>query len=188
MIIFVKKRKMKYVLVAFIGILLASCGTKVPYNNQVRDEFDLNSEQTIKKVQFVTSATIILEQNKQSGNQATDSDGTLVSSSNKEQDRIIIPLGTECIFVGYGENSALIVRFENGSGKTLTFVQRNVSSPTNKYYLSADWNNGQNGGTIKYGNATYLATPSSGTAYLQVVRKKLQKTKRKDRVVKGMKV
>ena len=168
--------------------MLASCGTKVPYNNNVRDEFGLDSEATIKKVQFVTSATIVLEQNKESGNQATDSDGTLVSSSSNEQDRIIIPLGTECVFDGYGENGSIIVRFENGAGKTLTFVQRNTSSATNKFYLSANWNNGQNGGTIKYGREMYLATPSSGTAYLQVMRKKLQKTKRKDRVVKGMKV
>jgi len=179
---------MKYILIAIIGLMLASCGTKAPYNNNVRDEFGLNSEKTIKKVQFVTSATIVLEQNKQSGNQATDSDGTLVSSSSNEQDRIIIPLGTECVFDAYGENGSIVVRFENGNGKTLTFVQRNTSSPANKFYLSADWNNGQNGGTIKYGNEMYLATPSSGTAYLQVMRKKLQRTKRKDRVVKGMKV
>ena len=178
---------MKYLIIAIVGLLLVSCGTKVPYTNQVRDEFGLDSEKMIRKVQFITSATIILEKNKVSGSQGTDDDGTLVSSSNKEQDRIIIPLGTECVFESYGENQALILRFETGTGKTITFAQRGGST-SGKFYLVADWNNGQNGGALTYGNEPYMATSSSGVAYLQVVKKKLQKTKRKDRVVKGMKV
>ena len=178
---------MKYLFIAVIGLLLVSCGTKVPYTNEVRDEFGLDSEQMIKKVQFITSATIILEKNKVSGNQGTDPKGTLVTSSNKEQDRIIIPLGTQCVFESFGDNGALVLRFETGAGKTITFAQR-PGSTSGKYYLVADWKSGQNGGTLVYGNEPYLATSSSGTAFLQVVKKKLQKTKRKDRVVKGMKV
>jgi hypothetical protein len=61
-------------------------------------------------------------------------------------------------------------------------------STSGKYYFIADWNSGAAGGAIRYGNQNYVAATSSGTAYLQVIRKKLQKTKRKDRVVKGMKV
>ena len=174
----------KYILFFIVGIILASCGTKIPYTNEIRDEFGLESEKT---VQFFTSATIIMEKNKVSGNQGTDSDGKLVSSSNKEQDRVIIPIGTKCIFDGYGPNQELILRFEVGVAKTITFATR-PGTTSGKYYLVADWNNGTNGGIIQYGNETYTATSTSGTAYLQVVRKRLQKTKRKDRVVKGMKV
>ena len=76
---------------------------------------------------------------------------------------------------------------ETGAGKTITFAQRG-NSTSGKYYLVADWNNGKNGGSLIYGNQPYMATSSSGVAYLQVVKKRLQKTKRKDRVVKGMKV
>ncbi|MGY8926987.1 MAG: hypothetical protein ACKVJC_06800, partial [Flavobacteriales bacterium] len=82
---------MKYLFIAIIGLLLVSCGTRVPYTNQVRDEFGLDSEQMVKKVQFLTSATIILEKNKQSGGQATDDSGVLVSSSSNEQDAVTIP-------------------------------------------------------------------------------------------------
>ena len=177
----------KYLALFIVGLILASCGTKIPYNNQVRDEFGLESKQQVKKVQFFTSATIILEKNKQSGNQTTDDDGALVTSSNSEQDRVIIPIGTKCIFEKYGDNEELIVRFEQGTGKNLTFAMR-PGTTSGKYYLVADWKNGSAGGTIKYGNEIYSVTSSSGTAYLQVVRKRLQKTKRKDRVVKGMKV
>jgi len=177
----------KYILFLIVGIILASCGTKIPYTNQIRDEFGLENEQMVKKVQFFTSATIIMEKNKQSGNQGTDDDGKLVSQSNNEQDRVIIPIGTKCVFEGYGPNDELILRFEVGVAKTITFAMR-PGTTSGKYYLVADWNNGRSGGVIKYGNETYTATSSSGTAYLQVIRKRLQKTKRKDRVVKGMKV
>jgi len=177
----------KYSLLLVVGLILASCGTKIPYNNQVRDEFGLESKQQVKKVQFFTSATIILEKNKQSGNQSTDDDGALVTSSNNEQDRVIIPIGTKCIFQEYGANEELIVRFEPGPGKLLTFAMR-PGTTSGKYYLVADWQSGTGGGTINYGNEIYNVSSSSGSAYLQVIRKKLQKTKRKDRVVKGMKV
>lgn len=177
----------KYILMIIAGIVLASCGTRVPYTDGIREEFGLENEQTVKKVQFYVSSTIILEKNKVSGAQGTDDDGKLVTSSNKEQDRIIIQPGTPCVFDGFGANGELILRFEVGSGKVITFATR-PGTTSGKYYLVADWNNGGAGGVITYGNDTYTATTSSGTAFLEVVRKRLQKTKRKDRVVKGMKV
>lgn len=176
----------KYILIFIVGVVLASCGTKIPYTDQVRDEFGLESDQIIKKVQFFTSATIILEKNKESGNKGTD-DGALVSSSSKEQDRVIIPIGTKGVFEHYGPNGELIVRFEIGPGKVLHFAVR-PGTTSGKYYLVADWNNGRSGGGIEYGNEMYTASSSSGTAYLQVLKKNLNKTKRKDRVVKGMDV
>lgn len=178
---------MKYAFLLVIGIVLSSCGTRVPYTNQVKDEFGLDTEKQMAKVQFFTSATIILEKNKQSGNQTTDDDGALVSSSNTDQDRVIIPNGTKCVFDSYGPNDELVLRFETGVGKTISFMMREGST-SGKYYLVANWNGGSRGGDITYGNDVYTATTSSATAYLQVIRKKLQKTKRKDRVVKGMKV
>ena len=175
---------MKYIFIALVGLLLVSCGTRIPYTNEIRDEFGLDSEQTIKKVQFITSATIILEKSHESGNQGTDEDGALVSSSNKEQDRVIIPIGTKCVFERFGAQDELVLRFETGVNKTINFAVRQGTT-NSKYYLVADWKNGK---TINYGNEMYVATGSSGAAYLEVIRKKLQKTKRKDRVVKGMKV
>ena len=176
---------MKYVLFLFAGLLLASCATPVPLTDSLRNEFGLDNERTMAKVQFLTSATIILERSKESGNQGTTSDGTLVQNSNKEQDRIIIPIGTKCVFESFdGEN--IVVRFESGVGNTISFGKR-AGQSSGKYYLLADWTKKQ-GGEIQYGNNTYFATTSSGTAYIQVKKKKLQKTRRKDRVVKGMKV
>ncbi|NVK65286.1 MAG: hypothetical protein HWE22_11905 [Flavobacteriales bacterium] len=176
---------MKYVLFLFVGVFLASCAVSVPLTDGLRNEFGLDNEQEMAKVQFSTSATIILERSKQSGNQGTTADGTLVQNSSEEYDRITIPIGKDCIFESFdGEN--IVVRFEPGVGNTLSFGKRQGQS-SGKYYLLADWTK-KEGGEVEYGNNVYYATTSSGTAYLQVKKKKLKRTKRKDHVVKGMKV
>jgi hypothetical protein len=177
---------MKYAFLVIIGVLFVSCGTKVPYTNDIREEFSLDSEKQIKMVQFYTSATIIMEKSKSSGNQGTSDDGALVTSSSNEQDRVIIPINTKCVFDGFGPNGELVLRFEVGVAKTITFAVR-PNQLSGKYYLVADWTQDK-GGKISYGNETYYVNASGGSAYLQVVLKKLQKTKRRDRVVKGLKV
>lgn len=175
---------MKYVLIAFVGLILASCGTKVPYTNAIRDEFGLDSEKKVKNVQFFTSATIKLERSKTSGNQSTDDGGALVTNSSTDQDLIIIPIGTPCVFEEYGEGGEIVVRYEVGVNHVLSFNMRQGQT-SGKYYLVADF---KNKGEIEYGNRVYNVTGSSGVAYLEVILKKLKKTKRKERVVKGMKV
>lgn len=175
---------MKYVLIAIVGLLLVSCGTKVPYTNAIRDEFGLDSEKKVKSVQFFTSATIKLERSNSSGNQGTDDGGALVTNSSVDKDLIIIPIGTPCVFEEYTETGDIVVRYEVGVNNVLTFKMREGQT-SGKFYLDADW---KNKGAIEYGNVVYNATSASGTAYLMVILKKLQKTKRKERVVKGMKV
>jgi len=182
-----KKLEMKRLLPLFIFGFLISCGVKVPYTNDIKEEFNLSSADKIKKVQFFTSATIIMEKSKESGGQGTADDGALVSSSSKTQDRVIIPINTKCVFESFGPNGELMVRFEVGVGKTISFAVRQNQGTTSKYYLVADWTQ-EKGGKLTYGNEPYYASSTSGTAYLMVKRKNLQKTKRKDRVVKGMKV
>ncbi len=176
---------MKYSLLLFVGLILFSCGVKVPLTDQIKEEYNLN-EQNMKKVQFYTSSTIILTKSKVSGSQGTSDGGALVSSKNSEQDRVIIYPNTKCIFDGFGPNNELNIRFEVGVGNFLKFAVR-PNQNGGKYYLKADWKQDQ-GGQLTYGNQTYFADTNSGSAYLMVVLKKLNKTKRKDRRVKGMKV
>lgn len=177
---------MKYALLIIIGLTLYSCGTKVPYTNEIKEEFSLDTDKQLRKVQFFTSATVIFEKSTSSGNQGTDDDGSLVVNSNKEQDRVIIPINTNCVFDGFGPNGELMLRFEVGVGKTISFAVR-ANQTSGKYYLVADWIEGK-GGKILYGNEHYFVNSTGGNTYLMVILKKLQKTKRKDRVVKGMKV
>lgn len=177
---------MKYTALIIVGLVIASCGRKVAFTNQIKDEFGLEAETQMKKVQFYTSQTIILTRSKESGNQGTAQNGALVTNKSKEEDRITIQAQTPGIFEAYDDKGGVIVRFETGQGRTISFAIRQEGA-TAKYYLVADWDMNR-GGEVIYGNEKYTVQSSAGNAYLMVLLKKLQKTKRKDRVVKGMRV
>lgn len=175
---------MKYLSALAIIALLASCATKIPYTEKIRQDFELD-ETKIKKVQFYTSQTIILEKKSSKGTKTTESDGGLVVNESSESERVIIPTNTPCIFERVNDNDAVLIRFESGSGKVLRFaLKENMNN--GRYYLQATWVNGR--GEIEYGNETYTTKSSAASTYLMVKLKKWQQNKRKDRVVKGMKV
>ena len=173
-------------LVVTIGAL-SSCGMKVPYTEDIKKEYGLDAER-LKNVQFYTSAPIILERTASSGSSQTASDGSLVTTNNKEQEQIIINPQTKCVFEKFGKDGSVDIRFEVGQNKTITFnVRPNGNGTSQKFYLVAVWKQ-NTGGTIEYANETYSTPADSGLAYLMVKVRKSGKTKRKARVVKGMKV
>lgn len=171
--------------------LLMSCGVKVPYTTQTRDEFSLDTEEKMRQVQFFISHTIILDQIKKSDAQNTTQNGALVSSSNSEKETIIVPAGTKCVFESYGSKGEVNVRFELGDNKLITFnTKPENTSSIKRFYFEADWN-AQGGPKMKYGDNEYkidLLRGSPRTSHLQVVKKRLEKSKRKERVVKGLKI
>ncbi len=176
--------KLVYLLLALVFV--TSCATKIPFTDKVKEDFSLTVDKNIKKVQFYTSSTIILEKSKSVGNKETSVDGALVASSHSDKNRVIIPSNTKGVFEAMGPNNEVIVRFEIGVGKTITFAMKPNSS-SGRYYFVAKWG-GENSGEVSYGNETYYASSNSSVAFLMVKLKNLKKTKKKDRVVKGMKV
>lgn len=166
-------------------LILTGCATKVPFTTKLRNDFNLTDEK-LKKVQFYTSETIILER-KNSSNQVstTGESGTLVSSSSSSSERIIIPANRPCIFDTRADDGSVAIRFEMGNGKVLYFDERqNISN--GRFYLVANWNNGK--GELDYGGSVYYAVRGSAAAYLMVKLKNYKKQMREDRVVKGLKV
>jgi len=178
-------KKMKFILVAILGITVSSCSQRVAYTEDIRKEYDLNAE-NLKKVQFYTSSPIILQKSKKSGTQEITQDGKLVANQQSTEDRLIINPNTKCIFEQYGEKGEVLIRFEVGNGRTLKFAIRQ-NQANGRFYLDANWKSDK-GGEVQYGNETYYANSSSGNAFLMVSMKKLKKTKRKDKIVKGIKV
>ncbi|MFM7386894.1 MAG: hypothetical protein ACKO68_03095 [Bacteroidota bacterium] len=168
--------------------VLASCATQVPFTNQIRDEFSLDTDEKLGKVQFFISHTIVMDEEIKNENSATTSNGTLINNSSTKKESVIIQAGTPCVFDSYGPKGEMNVRFETGEGRVLSFYSKNEA--TRRYYFNVDWN--QAGGPkIKYGGVTYkidVLRGSPRSAYLRVARRKLEKVKRKDRFVRGMKV
>ena len=176
---------------AITSISLMSCAVRVPYTNELRDEFSLDTDEKMSNVQFSTSHTIILDQEYISENQNTTENGMLISSSNSKKESLIIPSGTKCIFEGFGTKGEIKIRFEVGDEKYLTFSTKPDGNRNSKwYYFEADWL-AKGGPKVQYGGNTFKIDMLRGfprQVHLQVLKRNLQKNKHKQRVVKGLKV
>lgn len=173
-----------------IASVLFSCAVKVPFTNDVKTEFGLDSEVKMRKVQFFTSATIILKQVIEASSETTtDDSGVLVSSSTNNSESIIIPANSKCIFEGFGDQNEVQIRFELGENKYISFKSKSNQN-RDRYYFNADWR-ASGGAVVMYGNKKYKIDMMRGSArssYILVSRKRLQQSKRKERVIKGMKI
>ncbi|MGB0933275.1 MAG: hypothetical protein ACPGU5_03275 [Lishizhenia sp.] len=175
---------MKYLSALLLITLLASCATRIPYTEKIRQDFELDATK-IKSVQFYTSQTVVLEKSSSKGTKTTEADGGLVVNESSQSERIIIPISTPCVFEEFEEDGSVLIRFERGSGKVIRFaLKENINN--GRYYLQAVWRNGK--GEVEYGNEIYFTSSKSANTFLTVKLKKWQQNKRKDRVVKGMKV
>lgn len=182
---------MKCLIFFGLAFFLFSCGVKVPYTTQIRDEFGLDTDDKMGKVQFFISGIVFLDEEKRSDNQNTTQNGTLISSSSSSKESVIIPVNTRCVFDGFGPKGELMVRFETGDKKVIPFNVREGGSATGKrYYFSPEVTN--SGSFINYGSSKYKVrtnvTSDPRNVHLLVVKKRLDRSKRKERVVKGMKV
>ena len=175
-----------------LSFVFYSCAIKKPYTEQIKEDYGLAEEEKMRKVQFFTSSTIVLDQVAESSSETTtDESGTLVSSLSSESESLIIQTGTRCIFEGYGPNGEIRVKFEEGDQKFLKFRSKG-GQPRGRFYLHADWK-ASGGPKVKYGGKEYKidmmrTTKSPKQMYLKVSIKRNERNKRKTRVVKGMKV
>ena len=173
-----------------LAIVATSCGTKIPFTTAIRDEFTLDTEAKLRQVQFYTSHTIILNQINRQSNELTTQNGALVSSSSSQSESVVIPAGTRCVFEDFGDAGQLLVRFETGDQRFIPFATKSDGASIRRFYLDADWS-AQGGARINYGGNEYKVDLSRGApraAHLLIVKKKLERTKRKERVVRGLKV
>lgn len=161
-------------------LLFASCKTgKVPFTTDIQKQYAF-SEKTLKKVQFYTSDEIILYKIKEEGD-ASIRDGKLFILNQKDCEKIIIKRNTPCILEKVIDQNKFLFSFEYGDNKYIAFG----NTSTGAYSLLAkDWENSI--GTLKYADKMYAT--GNGDVYLNVVLKKLNRLKSKERIVKGRKV
>ena len=178
-------------LFASIISLLISCALKKEaFTKQVIADFNLDTEEKMRDVQFFISQTIILDQELLSDSLNITENGALIASSSSKKETIVIPAGTKCIFESFGTKGEILVRFETGDKKTLIFSSKTEGNRDTRYNFEADWS-AAGGPKVNYGGNVYkvnLNRSFARSAYLIVVKKNLQKNKRKQRVIKGLKV
>ncbi len=178
---------MKHLFFLLTIVLFSSCAIKIPYTKELKDEYGIDTDAEMKRLQFFTSGTLILDQVFTNDKDLkTDENGVMVQNNSKVKEKIIIPANTKCIFDDFGEKDKILVRFEEGKGKTLTFDLK----PNNKrYYL--DINPNEPGGPIiKYGKNSYKVDllRSGGSSVYLLIKKDTRKPRSRGRIVRGMKV
>lgn len=175
------KRIKNILLAATLLSLLVSCSQMVPFTGEIQQQYKL-SESDLKQLQFYTSDDIILYQASNDADISTI-DGELLVHSDKQVKRIVIPRGTPGQVV-YVYPDKLAVSFDSRASHNLLFGSKYIDG---EYRLMARKWDGKHG-ELKYGDETYIAAPGSGSSYLLIKLKKLQKTSVNDEVMKGRKV
>jgi hypothetical protein len=175
---------MKNILIA-LSILLAcsSCKNLVPYSDALKTKYSISNEQ-LKKIQFYTSAPIVL-QRKLTGESGTEIYAGQVKVVHGERvEEVLIPSGTAGILVKDDEGK-MEISFERDDTHYLRFG----SNPTrNMQYalLASDWRNKV--GTVMYAGNKYYTSPESVEAVLNIDLRKIMKSETNSRIAKGRKV
>jgi hypothetical protein len=173
----------KPILFIILVILLASCKNLVPYTDAMKKKYGWNPEQ-IKRIQFYVSHDIILHREAVKG--STDIvHGKIKTIHGSRVEEIVIRAGTKGVVTDIPKEDKLLVSFETGDDKYLSFgVNPNASE---RYVLLAsDWKNEM--GKVHYAGAEYYTDPDSKYASLLVDLRKIENMEVHQRVAKGRKV
>jgi uncharacterized iron-regulated protein len=170
---------MGYVKIILLSLFLSSCATKIPFTSDIQSEYKF-PEERLKKVQFYTSAEIVLIKTKNEGD-AVVNDGKILIKNEKNVEKIIIKQNTPCILEEIVEDNKFLFSFEYGKDRVLMF-----GNNSSGYYslMAKSWKSQQ--GLIDYANKTYATT--NGDVFLNIKVKNLKKLKGKQRTLKGRKI
>jgi hypothetical protein len=165
-------------------VSFASCSPKIQFTQAVKEQHQL-TDQEMKKLQFYISADIVLQRNQKDASDKDTDDGELIITSGSSIDQVIIPAGTPGIVIEMKGENAMLVRFEPGEGKYLEFGDpKNRKGP---YQLIPE---GEKGGKryVTYAGKKYSLSGTSEYVSLTFKMKRLNKFRKDEHVVKGMKL
>ena len=173
----------KIILFLAFAALLSSCKNLVPYTDAMKKKYNWSDEE-IKRIQFYVLHDIVLHRELTKG--STDIvRGKIKTVHGSKVEEIIIPSGTKGVVTEIPNDKKLLVSFEMGDDRYLSFgVNPNASD---KYMLLAsDWKNEM--GRVHYAGNEYYTDPDSKYASLYVDLHKIENMEVKQRVAKGRKV
>lgn len=173
----------KILLFTALAFLLSSCKNLVPYTDAMKKKYNWNEEQ-IKHIQFYISHDVVLHRELTKGNTEIVQ-GKIKTVHGSKVDEIIIPAGTKGVVTEVPKEGKLLVSFEAGDDRYLSFGVNPVLSE--KFVLLAsDWKNEM--GKIHYAGNEYYSDPDSKYATLYVDLRKIEKMEVSQHVAKGRKV
>jgi hypothetical protein len=165
----------KGLLPIIVGLFVSCTSQKVAYTPDIQNTYGF-SEERLQSIQFYTSEDITLFINK--SNQATRiANGKVIIDASDIEDAIFIPRNTPCVLVKKIDSNILVVSFESGQGKQISFINNG-----NTYSIGAkDWVGNQ--GVLKYGNKNYFTI--SKETFLMIKVRKLNHIIRSQRTIRG---
>ncbi len=165
-------------------ILFSSCAPRIPFSQEVREHEKLTDEE-MKKIQFYVSHDIILQRGEKGGREKEIAEGKLTTIDEKSVEQVIIKAGTPGIVERVIDGNRIAVRFEQGEEKYLVF-----GDPTKQgryTLLAGEWDK-NNRGKLQYGGQDFYTASGAANVYLTFRMKNLYQFKKKQQVVKGMRL
>lgn len=167
---------MRLLLISTLFLLVSCTSQKVAFTSELQQKYCF-SEIQLKKVQFYTSADIILIKT-EVNDEALIANGKVLVVDKKNSETIIIRKNTPCVLVHIIDDNKFLFSFEYGENRLLLFGNNEGG-----YYslMAKNWK--VKNGIVHYANKTY--TTSSGNVYLTISSNMLRQLKSKERVLYG---
>jgi hypothetical protein len=161
----------------FIIFLTSSCSRMIPLTSNIRQKL---GDENVMRLQVYSSEKIVLKKTSNEGYVKTIN-GNIVIDKYESSETIIIPKRTKGIITNLS-NDLVVIRFELGNEKVLPFgVTSGVYS-----LMAKEWKNKE--GILEYSGKQFKAVETSGNSYLLVKTKQVNRSKRKIRIVNGVKI
>lgn len=173
-------KKLNYLFVLALAVIVTSCASKIPYTTAVQQKYKLG-ETEVKSLQFYLAGDVTMYNGNRDGSTGTQ-DGKLVIKDEQSMNKVIIPNGTQGV-VEVVNGDVLKVSFEEG--KTIDFK---ASKTDGKYRISPDKFDANSRGEINYGGEVFYVSSTSLRSYLVFKLTRSTKQRSSQKVVKGRKL
>lgn len=172
--------------IILITLILASCTPAVHLTQPLREQIEKNKID-LKNIQFYNDRKIVLRRELTSDEVAVN-EGKVKFENGIYVNEVIIRKKTPGICTFFSD-STIMVSFEEGKGKELTFGMQRVVYPENTvvYQIMArQWKDDY--GKLTYNDKVYYITPRGSEARLLLSKDELSRTSFEKHVVKGLKL
>jgi hypothetical protein len=173
-------RKLNYLFVLALAVIITSCATKIPYTTAVQEKYKLG-ESEVKSLQFYLAGDITIYNGNRDGSTGTEG-GKLVIKDEQNMNKAYIANGSPGVIEGV-EGDVLKVSFEEG--KTINFT---ASKTDGKYRMTPDKFGANNRGEINYGGEIFYVSSTSLRSYLVFKLERSTKQRSTQKVIKGRKL